>query len=387
MKPCGPFKRSPLPLHAVPSGSVHALVLITIGSGRCNATLVIAIGAERGLNSSLTIAPWLLPRTARSGGAYNMSVILSLLGIVVAAAGVAAIGFGIPINEFTLGTTLIVAGVSALTGGLVLIGLAAVVAELGRLGEAIRTRLVVRAPGRSAEPPELAQPAAGPAPGSITSARPVAPSPRSRPETPQVRAAESPATAGAPLGEVSAAFERLHGARADQGEPSIVAEEEEVPLSPNGTAHFQTRPSSGVEAASPEPKVSSEDRAGGAAVEALKASRLDFLFRSKPARPASQRGNFDAVWPADARPGKRAESGSSQAVEAAQRQAQDSAEDSRQQPAAPAEPRAAAILKSGVVDGMAYTLYADGSIEAKLPHGTVKFGSIAELRAHIESNS
>ena len=51
------------------------------------------------------------------------------------------------------------------------------------------------------------------------------------------------------------------------------------------------------------------------------------------------------------------------------------------------EPRTAAILKSGVVDGMAYTLYADGSIEAKLPHGTVRFGSIAELRAHIESNS
>ena len=50
-------------------------------------------------------------------------------------------------------------------------------------------------------------------------------------------------------------------------------------------------------------------------------------------------------------------------------------------------PRSAAILKSGVVDGMAYTLYADGSIEAKLPHGTVRFGSIAELRAHIESNS
>jgi hypothetical protein len=312
-----------------------------------------------------------------------MSVILSLLGIVVAAAGVAAIGFGIPINEFTLGTTLIVAGVSALTGGLVLIGLAAVVAELGRLGETIRTRFVVRASGRSAEAPELAQPATGPAPGSLTSVRPGAPSPRGRPETPQVRAAEPPATAGAPLSEVSAAVARLHGARAEQGEPSIVAEEEEVPLSPNGTA--QTHRAPAVEAGPPEPKVSSEDRAGGAAVEALKASRLDFLFRSKPARPASQRTNFDAVWPADTRPGKRAESGSSQAVETAQRPAEDPAEESREQPAA--EPRAAAILKSGVVDGMAYTLYADGSIEAKLPHGTVKFGSIAELRAHIESNS
>jgi hypothetical protein len=53
----------------------------------------------------------------------------------------------------------------------------------------------------------------------------------------------------------------------------------------------------------------------------------------------------------------------------------------------PAPAETAAILKSGVVDGMAYTLYSDGSIEARLPHGTVRFGSIGELRAHIESNS
>jgi hypothetical protein len=49
--------------------------------------------------------------------------------------------------------------------------------------------------------------------------------------------------------------------------------------------------------------------------------------------------------------------------------------------------RSTGILKSGVVDGMAYTLYVDGSIEAQLPQGTVRFGSIAELRAHIENNS
>src|SRR6516164_1166948 len=89
-----------------------------------------------------------------------MSVILSLLGIVVAAVGIAAIGFGIPINEFTLGTTLIVAGVSALTGGLILIGLAAVVAELGRLAEAVRTRIAVRPGARPAEAPEVVEPAA-----------------------------------------------------------------------------------------------------------------------------------------------------------------------------------------------------------------------------------
>ena len=44
------------------------------------------------------------------------------------------------------------------------------------------------------------------------------------------------------------------------------------------------------------------------------------------------------------------------------------------------------VLKSGVVDGMAYTLYTDGSIEANLPDGTVRFNSIADLRAHIEKH-
>jgi hypothetical protein len=45
------------------------------------------------------------------------------------------------------------------------------------------------------------------------------------------------------------------------------------------------------------------------------------------------------------------------------------------------------VLKSGIVDGMAYTLYSDGSIEAQLPQGLLRFGSISELRAHIEQDS
>jgi len=51
------------------------------------------------------------------------------------------------------------------------------------------------------------------------------------------------------------------------------------------------------------------------------------------------------------------------------------------------EPRAVAILKSGVVDGMGYTLYVDGSIEAELPQGTLRFASINELRSHLEKDS
>ena len=78
-----------------------------------------------------------------------MSVILLVVGIVVAAAGIAAIGFGIPINEFTLGTTLIIAGTTALTGGLVLIGLSVVIAELARVADGLRARPATRPPARA----------------------------------------------------------------------------------------------------------------------------------------------------------------------------------------------------------------------------------------------
>jgi len=43
--------------------------------------------------------------------------------------------------------------------------------------------------------------------------------------------------------------------------------------------------------------------------------------------------------------------------------------------------------KSGVVNAMPYTLYSDGSIEAQLPEGTLRFGSITELRNHIEQSA
>lgn len=60
---------------------------------------------------------------------------------------------------------------------------------------------------------------------------------------------------------------------------------------------------------------------------------------------------------------------------------------------APAEPPAAdpapppTVVKSGSVDGMAYSLYSDGSIEADLAEGRMRFASIAELRSHLESKS
>ena len=47
---------------------------------------------------------------------------------------------------------------------------------------------------------------------------------------------------------------------------------------------------------------------------------------------------------------------------------------------------AASIIKSGVVDGMAYSLFSDGSIEAQMPEGMMRFGTIEELRAHLDKH-
>jgi hypothetical protein len=45
------------------------------------------------------------------------------------------------------------------------------------------------------------------------------------------------------------------------------------------------------------------------------------------------------------------------------------------------------VLKSGVVDGMAYSLYSDGSIEAQMPEGMMRFASIDELRVHLDQRT
>jgi hypothetical protein len=77
-----------------------------------------------------------------------------------------------------------------------------------------------------------------------------------------------------------------------------------------------------------------------------------------PEKPS--RNMFDSVWPTEGR-------GASERA-----------------PTPPPEPKPPEILKSGVIDGMAYTLYTDGSIEAQLPQGTLRFTSIDDLRAHLE---
>ena len=74
-----------------------------------------------------------------------MSLLLFIVGAIALMAGVSMAAYGIPINEFSFGNTLIVAGCSLAAGGLIVIGLGAVVAQLHRIAET----LTVWSPGRS----------------------------------------------------------------------------------------------------------------------------------------------------------------------------------------------------------------------------------------------
>jgi hypothetical protein len=327
-----------------------------------------------------------------------MSLILSILGLVVFAAGIVTIAFGIPINEFNLGNTLIVAGTTAAAAGLILIGLAAVVDQLNQIAKALRPRAAVRPvlQPQAAEPavPAPVRPVPVQAPVQATvpaQVRPPVPAPPRPPVFAKSSAEERAGGEAAPeeaAPEVPfSAIERLRSSLARTDRKSGEVED------PEGVSYAAAVPAP----AAPGPGANRDANRGGnpsanggapaaGAVETKKPG-LDFLFRSKARQPQPE--PFDSVWP------KRGARRSDEASDLDQSAGPAAAEAPIDRPA-PAEPHApdevrpaapAGILKSGVVDGMAYTLYADGSIEAQLPQGTVRFGSIAELRSHIENNS
>jgi len=270
-----------------------------------------------------------------------MSLILLVFGILIAGAGAVAIAFGSTVGDSALGQLLIMTGAITVVGGPMLMGVASVISQLGAIAESLSVR-------PSAQIPRLADARQPP----DSQRRPEALETTSRlpdPRPPDPRQAEPPAPEPRPVDPTPAAAIDVSGSalerlRSTVRPDRVVANGEDVPLSPNDSGNHH-----GAER-KPEPRP-----------ETGKEPRLDFLFRPKtPPRPPQQQEQFDARQPSlDGEPTPRAER----------------------------EPRSVAILKSGVVDGMAYTLYADGSIEAQLPHGTVRFGSIAELRAHIENNS
>jgi hypothetical protein len=169
-------------------------------------------------------------------------------------------------------------------------------------------------------------------------------------------------------------------------EPPVVEVSDEAPLSPRAPRPAMppmTEPAL-------EPKIWSPSRGGGSA-EPRPAPRPEAMMPRATPQPEQPKDkeDFNLVWPE--------RTPSAPAGESAKREApfempplpsrlrEGRSAEKRIEPAPkPAPERGPAILKSGVIDGMPYTLYADGSIEAELPQGTVKFASVDALRAHLE---
>jgi hypothetical protein len=61
-----------------------------------------------------------------------MVIFLLLLGFIAVAAGVYGLGQGVPVRDTTFGAAMLVAASVAITGGFILVGLAAAVSELRR---------------------------------------------------------------------------------------------------------------------------------------------------------------------------------------------------------------------------------------------------------------
>jgi hypothetical protein len=306
-----------------------------------------------------------------------MSVLLFVVGALALMVGVAMIGFGVPINEFSFGNTLIIAGMSAAVGGLIVIGLGAVVSQLHRIAEGQGARLPVRPPGRA---PGSFEVPAGAAPAAARV--PFPPKPRLEPGSrAEPRTAEPMVTELPP--EDTPPFLR------NPNLPPLPADEP-VSLSP-GEPLAPSRPDV-VESERIEPVL----RADEGAVENFGHEDEDERQESvrEPVVESPRRSStyFDRMWPAPEPTSEKPAPDKAAAdmdadLTPSEMASRGDDEDAEAQGTPEKEQEPPAVLKSGVVDGMGYTLYVDGSIEAELPQGTLRFASINDLRSYLEKNA
>ena len=314
-----------------------------------------------------------------------MYAFLLILGAVIAAAGVVLIGPGLPFGGREYDASIVTPGAVAIVGGLILVGLALAVRALGRIEKALAARPLPH--------PVHQEEAAAPATEETAAAAPVRipfpPKPVTEPAAPP-----APAVAAPRVLPEDAALERLREKFPTlvRLENAPVVEDAEVSLSP--------KPSVRADEAVAEANNAVAQQTNDAATARIE-PRLE--VQARPANRPERAKNFEAFWPKKQRPGQEAPAPAAKQPAAQQPPAlpvepvltpepvqfQFREPVPEPHPAAPVReaPTTVSILKSGVVDGMAYTLYSDGSIEAQLPQGTLRFGSITELRNHIEQSA
>jgi hypothetical protein len=308
---------------------------------------------------------------SREVSSMMVGMLVAAIGLVLA--GLLAIGFGIQDKEFSLGSTLILAGVTGVCTGAIMLGLWMAVRELKNI--ALRLGAGVPQPR-----------------GEVT-VRPVLP--------PGI------AREGAPGGDGGFLFNRDQQA----AESAAVSEPgaDSAPSSPASPPPWQDEAASRT---SPRSDVAAE----AAAAEAAAKPKRNLLFSStsRKERERAQARTSEPLPPdllsADIRPNPPAAPPPPEPAEPppasfddawpkAERLKPGDVPPQRRAPRTPStfeangaaarnvEQPAVTVLKSGVVDGMAYSLYSDGSIEAQMPEGMMRFASIDELRSHLDQRA
>ncbi len=287
-----------------------------------------------------------------------MMVVMLVVAIGLFLAGLLAIGVGIPIKEFSTGNTLILAGAMGICTGVIMLGLWIAVRELKqiarRLGAGVpepRGEVMVRP---VLPPPAIARDTA-PGDGGVSLNQPAG-----------ERRGDADPSAPPPRQDEGGSRDRPYGDAAE--------------VEPARAAAPVVKPKRNLLFSSTSRR--ERERAQARASEPLPPDLLSPELRPNPpavpppAESAEPPASFDDAWPKPdrLRPGDVSP----------QRRGGSTPPTSNSAPARPEDQPAVTVLKSGVVDGMAYSLYSDGSIEAQMPEGMMRFASIDELRAHLD---
>jgi hypothetical protein len=267
-----------------------------------------------------------------------MMIVLLIAGIGSVLTGLVAIAFGIPIKEFGFGNTLILVGVVAVCTGMILLGLSLVVRELKIIAQRLRPEQRARA-GLPSIVPHAGEPSI------VAAGDEEFPFGRDR--------AAVPPSSPAPWHEEATSRDRI---RADA--PTAPEPESTPAAKPRRNLLFSSTSRRERERAQAR---AAEDEAAAPPV---------------PEPAEAQPATFDDAWPKSER---------ARGAEAPPQRRSSRAPSTFPEPnAAAPDPSSVTVLKSGVVDGMAYSLYSDGSIEAQMPEGMMRFASIDELRSHLD---
>ena len=285
-----------------------------------------------------------------------MYLLLLVFGGLLGAAGVVLAGSGMSLRDGTFDAAILTPGIVAATGGVLLIGLAAGLRTLQRIERTLAARPMPRAPA-IAEGAKLSE--------SVET-------PREPPRIPFAPKATQESQPGVAARDIVSDKSSTAAPGADKASPPIPAIA--MPAVPDANVETVGQPSG-------------RGNGNGAAV------RTGLRTPASLRRPSAGEPTLDALWPKGPRPSRAVEGASapiarSTGVTPIHSQQSGDMPNAAVSASSPESAAAAAsVLKSGVVNGMPYTLYSDGSIEAQLPEGTLRFGSITELRNHIEQSA